>query len=318
MQLNRRHFIATTGMAGAAMAAGCSTTGRERALRDIMIIDTHPHFYDPTRPEGVPWPPASDSFLSRPTYPEDYRNQPVRREVTGVVVTEASERVEDNQWILDLAAEDPFIVGLCGNLPLGTPEFSGHLKRFAANQLWAGMRHRNRDLAADLQNNDFLRDVRLLADNDKQLDMLVRGPLLPLADRLARLVPDLRIVIDHFANPKIDGRNVDPAWEANIRQVARNRNVFMKVSGLVEGTGRQDGSAQGEPDFYRPWIDIVWDSFGEDRLIYGSNWPVSNRFASLATVQALVYDYFSEKGKGPLNKVFSENARRVYRWVDRG
>ena len=305
-------------MAGAALAAGCSTTGPERTLRDITIIDTHPHFYDPTRPGGVPWPPVSDTFLSRPTYPKDYRNQPVRREVTGVVVTEASDRVEDNQWILDLAAEDNFIVGLCGNLPLGTPEFTDHLKRFAENKLWTGMRHRKRDLAADLQNQAFLRDVRLLAENDKQLDMLGRGPLLPLVDTLARQVPDLRIVIDHFANPKIDGKNVDANWEANIRQVAKNENVHMKFSGLVEGTGRKDGGAPRDPDFYRPWIDIVWDSFGEDRLIYGSNWPVSNRFASLATVQAIVYDYFSEKGNAPLNKVFSRNARRVYQWVDRG
>ena len=305
-------------MAGAALATGCSTTGRERFSSDITIIDTHPHFYDPTRPGGVPWPPTSDAFLSHPTYPEDYRKQPVRREVTGVVVTEASDVVEDNQWILDLAAKDKFIVGLCGNLPLGTPEFAGHLKRFAENKLWTGMRHRKRDLAADLQNDDFLRDVRLLAENDKQLDMLVGGPLLPLVDQLARRVPSLRIVIDHFANPEIDGKNVDLSWEANIRKVAKNPNVFMKFSGLVEATGRRDGSAPGDPDFYRPWMHVVWDSFGEDRVIYGSNWPVSNRFASLATVQALVYDYFSEKGRGPLRKVFSENARRVYKWVDRG
>lgn len=313
MQTNRRQFIAAAGLATAAIGTGCQSL----PTRGLTIIDVHPHFYDPTRPKGVPWPPATDKFLSRPTYPADYRNQEVRRAVTGVVVVEASDRVADNQWVLDLAAQDKFIVGLCGNLPLGMPEFAEHLKRFAANELWTGMRHRQRDLAADLENPDFMRDAKLLADNGKQLDMLARYPLLPLVNRLAKAVPDLRIVIDHFANPRIDGQNVDPEWEANIREVATNHNVTMKVSGLVEGSGKRDGNAPQDVGFYKPWIDVVWDSFGPDRLVYGSNWPVSARFASLATVQALVHDYFADQGTTALRKVFSENARRVYRWVDR-
>ena len=313
MKIDRRSFIAAGATAVGGIAAGCATL----PVGGLTIVDTHPHFYDPTRPGGVPWPPASDEFLYRPICPTDYRKQATRRPVTGVMVTEASDRVEDNQWILDLAKEDRFIVGLCGNLPLGTPEFAAHLKRFAANELWLGMRHRRRDLAADLKNPDFLRDVKLLADHGKQLDVLIRPTHLTLVDQLALAVPDLRIVIDHFANTKIDGKNVDEDWTGGIRQVARNRNVFMKVSGLVEGTGRRDGSAPTDVGYYRPWIDVVWEAFGEDRLVYGSNWPVSWRFASLETVQALVHDYFSAKGTGPLRKVFAENARTAYRFVDR-
>lgn len=313
MNIDRRSFISTGTTAIGGLAAGCAT------LPDggLTIIDTHPHFYDPTRPGGVPWPPKNDEFLYRPIYPSDYKEQATRRPVTGVMVTEASDRVEDNQWILDLAKEDRFIVGLCGNLPLGTPEFAGHLKRFANNKLWLGMRHRRRDQALDPKNAEFIRDVKLLADLGKQLDVLIRPPQLTLVNQLAKAVPDLRIVIDHFANTKIDGKNVDADWTAGIRQVARNRNVFMKVSGLVEGTGKRDGTAPTDVDFYRPWIDIVWEAFGEDRLVYGSNWPVSWRFASLETVQALVYDYFAAKGSGPLKKVFADNARAAYRFVNR-
>lgn len=313
MKTDRRSFITTGATAVAGVAAGCATT----PTSGLTIIDTHPHFYDPTRSDGVPWPPATDDFLYRPIYPGNYRKQRTRRPVTGVMVTEASDRVEDNQWILDLAKDDKFIVGLCGNLPLGTPEFAAHLKRFAANELWLGMRHRGRDLAADLKDADFLRDVQLLADHGKQLDMLIRPTHLPLVDQLAKSVPDLRIVIDHFANAKIDGQNVNPDWTSGIRQVAQNRNVFMKVSGLVEGSGKRHGDAPTDVEFYRPWIDIVWHAFGEDRLVYGSNWPVSARFASLETVQSLVYDYFSAKGSKALRKVFSENARTAYRWINR-
>lgn len=308
--MNRRRFLATSAAAG---SLACRTLPE---ARPPVIIDTHTHFYDPARPGGVPWPPTTDKLLNRTTLPEHYRAQPVRRPVTGTVVVEASHLVEDNQWILDLAKDDPFIVGLCGNLPLGTPEFAGHLQRFTRNPLWCGMRHRGRDLAQDLNSADFLRDVKLLADADKQLDVLGRTPILLLTDRLAKQIPDLRIIIDHLANTKIDGRNVDSQWERDIRTVARQPNVFMKVSGLVEGTGRSNADAPADVEFYRPWLDIVWDAFGEDRLIYGSNWPVSARFAPLTTVQALVHDYFSARGERPLRKVFSENARGFYHWRD--
>jgi L-fuconolactonase len=310
--MDRRQFLLTA--TAAAGTLGCRSLS---APQPLVIIDTHTHFYDPTRPGGVPWPPPTDQLLSRPTYPARYREQAVRRPVTGTVVVEASDVVEDNQWILDLAKDDPFIVGLSGNLPLGTPEFARHLKRFTRNPLWCGMRHRGRDLAKDLESADFLRDVRLLADADKQLDVLGTTPILLLSDRLAKAVPSLRIIVDHLANTKIDGQKVDPIWERDIRAVARRPNVYMKVSGLVEGTGRRAGDAPADVEFYRPWLDIVWDAFGEDRLIYGSNWPVSARFAPLTTVQALVHDYFSAKGERPLRKVFSENARRFYHWRDR-
>lgn len=317
MKSTRREFVKQTCAAALTLSAAATVSRSSGGDHRMTIIDTHPHFYDPRRPEGVPWPSKTDEFLYRPIYPKDYREQAVRQPVTGVVVVEASNRVQDNQWILDLAKDDPFIVGLCGNLPLGTPEFAKHLKRFSENQLWIGMRHRERNLAKDLERPEFLRDVRLLAENNKQLDVLVNGPQLPLVDKLAKAAPELRIVIDHLANTRIDGKNVDPQWKAGIQQVAKRRNVYMKVSGLVEGTGKRDGTAATGVGFYLPWLEIIWKSFGEDRLIYGSNWPVSARFASLKTVQSLVYDFFAEQGAVPLEKVFSGNARKVYHWVDR-
>ena len=123
MSMNRREFLqAAAGMA----AAGCCT--KRAALRPAKIIDTHVHFFDPTRPQGVPWPPQNNALLYRTTLPQHYRARPMPQRVEGAIVVEASTWVEDNQWILDLAARDPFIVGLVGNLPLGTPEFAGHLK----------------------------------------------------------------------------------------------------------------------------------------------------------------------------------------------
>ena len=102
-------------------------------------------------------------------------------------------------------------------------------------------------------------------------------------------------------------------WLSGMRSVVRRENVYCKVSGLVEGTGRTDGTAPHDAQFYTPVLDAVWEAFGENRLIYGSNWPVSERFAALATVQKIVHDYFGAKGRTRLEKVFGGNANAAYR-----
>ncbi len=146
-------------------APGQPTAGAD----GFIIIDAHTHFYDPTRPEGVPWPPRDDKLLYRRVLPKDYLALPVPRPVTGAVAVEASPRVEDNQWVLDLAAREPFIVGLVGNLPVGTRQFAGLLKRFAANRFFLGIRIRDRKLEGALDDAAFVNDLKLLADYDLSL-----------------------------------------------------------------------------------------------------------------------------------------------------
>ena len=140
--INRRKFINATahGLAGAVFA-GCASSPRVGHKHNaIPVIDTHTHFYDPTRAEGVPWPPNSDNLLYRRVLPKHYRALRTVRPVTGTVVVEASPWVEDNQWVLALGTWDAFIVGFVGNLPVGTNAFAGHLKRFAANEIFRGIR----------------------------------------------------------------------------------------------------------------------------------------------------------------------------------
>ena len=150
--VSRRRFLA----AAAQVAAGATWTGVAATLQAapgqpvsgpdaFTVIDAHTHFYDPTRPAGVPWPPRDDKLLYRRVLPQDYLALPAYKPVTGTVVVEASPWVEDNQWVLDLAAKQPFIVGVVGNLPVGTKESAGHLKRFAANRLFRGIRIRDQN-----------------------------------------------------------------------------------------------------------------------------------------------------------------------------
>ena len=315
---NRRAFLKTAfaGATGAALDCFLNADASAAANSNLLIIDTHTHFYDPSRPQGVPWPPKDDTLLYRTMLPKDYKALPTPQPVAGTVVVEASAWLADNQWILNLAANDPFIVGFVGNLTPGTAEFGAHhLRRFAGNRLFRGIRIGGDRLQQGLNSARFRSDLKLLAEKNLALDLLGGPDMLPGAARLAKELPDLRIVIDHVANLRIDGKPPPADWLSGMHSVARHENVYCKVSGLVEGTGRTDGTAPRDAQYYTPVLDAVWEAFGENRLIYGSNWPVSERFAALATVQQIVHDYFGAKGRTPLEKVFGENAKAAYRWA---
>jgi predicted TIM-barrel fold metal-dependent hydrolase len=220
--------------------------------------------------------------------------------------------------VLDLAAREPFIVGVVGNLPVGTKEFAANLKRFAANKLFRGIRIRDRKLEGTLDDRAFVSDLKLLADHDRSLDLVGGSEILPFADRLAKEVPSLRIIIDHLAGVRVDGKAPPADWVEQMRILVRRPNVYCKLSGLVESTGRSDGTAPRDVEFYRPVLDSMRTMFGPERLIYASNWPVSELFAPLATVQGIIVDYFRSHGRRAEEQVFGLSAKAAYRWVERG
>lgn len=319
-RLGRRRFL------GGALTLAAALTGCRSWPRDDSVfgsqsrlggIDTHTHFYDPARPAGVPWPPPDDPVLYRPVFPPDYLKLPGAAGMTGTVVVEASPWVDDNQWILDLAARHPFIVGFVGNLPVGTPEFAGLLERFARHPVFRGIRIQGARLRTGLAETGFLRDLRLLLETGLSLDVVGGPDLLPAVARLAGELPGLAIIVDHLAGVRIDGNEPPPAWRREMELAARPADVFCKVSGLVEGTGRRGGRAPTDTEFYRPVLDVITDGFGPDRLMYGSNWPVCEHFATLETVHRLVAEYYGAAGNTTTERVFRENSRRAYRWVTR-
>lgn len=314
---SRREFIhCTLGSVGTGLLLPGATASEVAKLpsdNSAMVIDTHTHFYDPKRPQGVPWPPKDNPTLYRTVLPEHYAALPKPAPVAGTVVVEASSWVEDNQWILDLAAREPFILGFVGNLPVGTAEFAGLLKRFSANPVFRGIRVQGARLSTGLREARFLSDLRMLAERGLSLDVVGSPDMLPDVALLALEIPDLPIIIDHVAGVPIDGAKPPEDWRREIEATARRPHVYCKVSGLVEGSGRTNGQAPRELAFYHLVLDAIWECFGASRLVYGSNWPVCELFADLATVQRLPSEYFKSKGADITAKVFADNARRFYR-----
>ena len=298
---SRREFLGTV----AALATGCASASRA----DSGILDTHTHFYDPTRPQGVPWPSKNDSFAYRTVLPDELKQISKPHGVTGTIVVEASSWVEDNQWLLDLAKGDSFIKGVVGHLKPGKPNFARDLEHFAANRLFRGIRVGLWDIPLNNEES-FVKDLQLLSDRRLTLDVLGGPDQVEKITHLASAIPDLHIVVDHFAGVRVKGKAPDRTWVAAIRSLAAHRNIYMKVSGLVEGTGKEQ-SAPPDVEFYGPILNVLWDAFGDDRVIFGSNWPVSARFASYETVIRIVREYVRA---GPsAEKYFRLNAERVYR-----
>ena len=285
----------------------------------IPIIDTHIHLFDTKRPQGVPWPPKDNPILFKPALPERYAGIAEPLGVVGAIEIEASPWLEDNQWVLDIAANNRIIVGTVGNLEPGKPEFRQQLDRFSKNPLFRGIRYGNlwgRNLRARLDEPAFITDLKSLASAGLGLDTANPDPAL-IEDivRLTDKVPDLRVIIDHLPHLQLPAdRTARDVYESNLRKLGQRPQVYVKVSAVLQ---RINGQIPLEVNTYHPVLDHLWDVFGQDRLIYGSDWPNSDPWGTYAQVLNIVQTYFAGKGRSAEEKFFWKNSMAAYRWVKR-
>ena len=302
------------------MAAGLALTGTASAIaetqRRVPIIDSHIHLFDTSRLGGVPWPPKTDEVLYRRAIPSRYQRITHEFGVVGAIAVEASPIESDNDWILKQAAKNPVIVGVVGNLVPGTPPFARELERLHANPLFVGIRYGNlwnRDLFADAKKPGFIHDIRLLAAAGLELDSAnPDARLIEAILAVSQQVPELRIVIDHLPNAVIPAEpTARGQYWTTVKSLSQNAGVFMKLS---EVPVREGSRLQTAPSFYRDRLDALWDLFGEDRILFGSDWPNSDHVADYAETLGIVRTYVSEKGAVALEKYFWKNSITAYRW----
>jgi predicted TIM-barrel fold metal-dependent hydrolase len=171
-------------------------------------------------------------------------------------------------------------------------------------------------LSAELTDPAFARHLGLLTDHGLALDIKGLGDFAG-AVRLARAYPGLRIVVDHVGNVR-DPQAPDLAWREGMRRLGAEPNVYCKLSGLVETMKTPHGGAPTDVATYRPTLDHVTASFGPTRVLYGSNWPVSDKGARYADVFGLVADYYAERSAEERERFFWRNSLEAYRWISRG
>lgn len=314
--MNRRRFLA--------LSAGVSLASTLPELptavnRQIPIIDTHIHLFDPTRPQGIPWPTKEDKTLYKPALPERYRGISEKLGIVGAIVVEASPWVEDNQWLLDVAAKDSIIVGIIGNLVPGNPDFGKQLDRFQRNPLFRGIRYGNlwgHDITSQLEKSKFVSDLKSLATKGLVLDTANPTPsLLATLVKLTDRIPDLKLVIDHLPQMGIpEDPLIRKSYEADLRELGQRPNVYVKVSEVLR---RVNDKIPTELSFYRERLDEIYTVFGQDRLLYGSDWPNSDQWLPFEEGLKLVREYFMEKGTTVAEKYFWKNSVAAYNWKKR-
>jgi L-fuconolactonase len=312
MPLDRRSFVA-------ALAATMAET-LDAQSTPVPIIDAHIHLYDPTRPQGVPYPNKDNPVVYVPTLPERYRKVVESQGIVGAIEIEASPWIEDNLWVLEVCEKEPIMVGTIGDLEPAKPGFGEFLERYHRNPLFLGIRVGNlwgRNLKADSAQPEFIPGLKLLAGAGLTLETTnpqpdVLGVLLMISDR----IPDLRIVIGHTGGLTLP---TDPASrqtvESNLRELAKRPHVFAKVSMVAR---RANNKVDMDPNTYKARFDLLWDIFGEDRLVFGSDWPNSTgNWVSFTDVMKIIQDYFGRKDRAAREKFFWKNSLAAYRWVKR-
>jgi L-fuconolactonase len=275
------------------------------------IIDCHVHLWTLARPDGVSWIKKDDPVLYRDFLPNDHEPLAKAAGVTGVVIVQAGQSLPDNQWNLDTTGDNKkFYRGVVGNLSLviGTDEFEPLLTQLCKDPRYLGYRLSGR--YQEKLSDAFYQHLELTAEKGKSVDILVGQYSLKDVDAIARKVPKLRIILDHFGNLRLSDKPLDPQWVKDVRAVAKNPNVFCKVSALYGRVDQQP--APKDIAFYRPILDLAYECFGEDRLIFGSDWPVSRTTGDYASVLTLTRAYFDGKGPAVCEKLFHANAIRFY------
>ncbi len=305
--VNRRTFLGVT--------AGLGLAGTTVEAASIPIIDTHIHLFDIGRPQGVEWPDKNNSVLYKTALPERYRKIAVPLGITGAIEVECSTWLEDNQWVLDIAAKDTIIVGTVGNLEPGRPDFRKNLDRFRGNPLFRGIRYRNlsgRNLGAELSKPACVSDLKALADAGLVLDT---SPQVADVVRCTDLVPNLRVVIDHHPqfSPPTEAAALK-TYQSALREIGKRPQVYVKISEVLR---RVDGKVPTDLNFYRARLDELFGVFGENRVLFGSDWPNSDQWAEYPQVLSVVREYFGAKGPAIAEKYFWKNSAAAYRWVKR-
>jgi L-fuconolactonase len=303
--------LATAGpLAGHAAAAG---------LVLEPIIDTHVHLYQVSRPGGVPWPKAANKTLYRDVTPAAYKALAKQHGIIAAGVVEASPLPADNFKLLDSIKNDEFFTFVVAQLEVGSADFGKNLEALAKDPRVVGIRAFDWDqkLTLDAKQIENLKD---LAARGMTLDIVSRGNVNPVdkLEKLADAVPDLRIIVDHLAGAK--GESPEQAWLENMQRLATHKNVFVKFSSFFDmfnptASEEQPWESPRTVGAYKEGFDWLMGTFGAERVMFGSNWPVAELGGTFTTEIQLAETYLEPLGKRVRNKVMYQNAERFYRRV---
>jgi L-fuconolactonase len=313
--MNRRLFLKSA----ASTAAIAATAPAFAAPAAMPVIDTHIHLFDPTRPGGVPWPEKSDTVLFHPALPTRYAKLSRPHGVVGAIAIECSPWLVDNFWLHDVVQSSPIMLGFIGDLEPSAPDFATTLDRLHRTPLFLGIRYGNlwdRDPTAAARNPQFIAGLKLLAQAGLVLDTANPNPaLLSAIVDISDGVPNLRIVLDHLPNADLPAEpQARASYETTLRTLMQRPNIFVKGSEILR---RVNGQVSLDLSRYKDALDQLWSTFGEDRMLFGSDWPNSDSLVNYDDTFSIAQRYIATRSPEAQQKYFWKNSIAAYRWKPR-
>jgi L-fuconolactonase len=272
-----------------------------------MIIDSHVHFWKYSKSEYT-WMDNTMKVLQKDYLPSDIEPTLRRNNVDGCIAVQAATTTVESRFLAELAKTHDIIKGVVGWADLRAGDVEKQLSELKDYPSIVGIRH-----IVQSEPDDFLYDpsfragVSLLRDFGYTYDILIYPRQLKAAIDFVAEFPGQTFILDHCAKPVIRKKELD-TWKAQISDLAAFPNVSCKVSGLVT---EAEWKKWSPADFY-PYLDVVFEQFGTDRLLFGSDWPVMLLSGIYVQWKSLLEKYMEQFVQEDRDKVFGENARRVY------
>jgi len=273
-----------------------------------MKIDTHQHFWQ-YNDRDYGWIGPRMEKLKCDQLPADLAGLLHKAGIDGTITVQARQCLEETEWLLQLADENPFIKGVVGWVNLCSRRVDEELERFCHHPKLRGLRHVVHDEPDDqfMMRDDFISGISKLRQYGLTYDLLLFPKHLPVACKLAARFPEQMFVLDHIAKPFIKDGKVKP-WDSDIRRLASFENVSCKISGMVTEADWHNWKAED----FRPYMDIVLEAFGSVRVMVGSDWPVCTVAGEYEEVMRIAGDYIEQLSPTEQAAIWETNAKRIY------
>jgi L-fuconolactonase len=274
----------------------------------LLRLDAHQHFwkFDPLQ---FKWITDDMAALRRDFFPADLR--PLLRSAgfDGSIAVQARQSLEETDWLLELSDEFDFIKAVVGWVDLQSPRLMDQLEQFSRHRKFRGVRHVLQDEADDefMLRADFLRGIEALAQFELTYDLLLFPRHVPIAAGFVRRFPQQRFVLDHLGKPAIRFGTISP-WADHLRDLAKSENVWCKLSGMVTEAAWK----RWQPSDFTPYLDVVLDAFGPDRVMVGSDWPVCNVSGEYEQTNEIVVRYVEQFSMHEREAILGANCARFY------
>ena len=273
-----------------------------------MKLDAHQHFWQ-YHPIKDAWITDDMKILKRDFMPADLQPLLHQHGFHGCIAVQADQSEQETFFLLELAENFSFIKGVVGWVDLCAANIGDRLEYFSTFPLLKGFRHIVQGEPQDdfLLRKDFCRGISLLRQFDFTYDILIKPRHLQYANEFVRRFPDQPFVINHLAKPFIREGIFDD-WQKQMRLMAQSQNVSCKLSGLVTEADWQSWNT----DDFRIYIETILDSFGPDRILFGTDWPVCLLAAGYGQVCNLVEQHTAHFTTAEKEKLWGLNAERFY------